>query len=221
MILITIVGLITINNSFGQDRMVVDKPFNGNTHYGRFSKHIDSLNDLPSNIQFNVKGYLNMILGTMNDSLIFSHGQIVDLENKFKTDSVTYGYAWIVPKYDLNFVLKDNTIGIISYYLQIRLDSYGQVLYTNWPKESHSEKMRFKSRIDIEQFALRQADKKGFDLNGYKVDFKYNEKLDKLCWVFKFPFKVEKNRKEYDAIEIPWNYIEIIDEYRTMTSIVH
>jgi hypothetical protein len=121
-ILILLIGLITINNSFGQDKMIVDEPFNGNTYYSGFSKQIDGLSDLPTVIQFNVNGYLRRILGTMSDSVTFSHGQIVDLENKFKEDSVTYGYGWIVPKYDLNFVLRDNSIGIRSYYLQIRLD---------------------------------------------------------------------------------------------------
>jgi len=220
-ILILFLGLIIINNSFGQDKMIVDKPFNGNTFYGGFSKQIDCLSDLPTVIQFNINGYLRRILGTMSDSVTFSHGQTVDLENKFKEDSVTYGYGWIVPKYDLNFVLRDNSIGIRSYYLQIRLDNYGQILYSNWPKESHSDKNRFNIRADVEEFALKQAEIKGFDTIDYKVDFKYNEKFDKLCWVFKFPLKIEKNRQEYDSFEIPWNNFEIIDEYRTMTLILH
>ncbi|MEZ5044722.1 MAG: hypothetical protein R2828_32800 [Saprospiraceae bacterium] len=220
-LLIVIIGLISINIAIGQDKMIVDKPFNGNTHYSRFSEHIDSLSILPPVIQFNLRGYLNRILGTMSDSVSFSHGQIVDLENKFKEDSVTYGYGWIVPKYDLNFILCDNSIGIRRYYLQIRLDKYGQILYANWPKEYHSDKNRFKNRSDIERFALKQAKIKGFELNDYKVDFKYNEKLDKLCWVFKFPVKIERNRQEYDALEIPWNYIEVIDEYKTVTSTVY
>ena len=47
-ILILFLGLIIINNSFGQDKMIVDKPFNGNTFYGGFSKQIDCLSDLPN-----------------------------------------------------------------------------------------------------------------------------------------------------------------------------
>lgn len=216
-----IVCLISINNSFGQDKMVIDKPFNGNTSYGQFSKHIDTLSDLPLVIQYNLKGYMERILGSINDSVTFSHGQIVDLEQKFKTDSITYGYSWIIPKYDLNFVLKDNSIGVLSYYLQIRLDKYGQILYSNWPKEHHSNKNLFKKRTDIENFALKQAGIRGFNTTDYKVDFKYNEKLDMLCWIFKFPLQIEKNRQEYNAFEIPWNFIEIIDEYKTMTSTVY
>ena len=112
----------------------------------------------------------------------------------------------------MNFVLKDNSIGIHNYCLQIRLDKYGQILYSNWPKESYSDKNRFKDRIDIERFALRQGKLKGFDINDYKVDFIYNKKFDELCWVFKFPLIIENNRQEYNVIEIPWNSIEIIDE---------
>ncbi len=53
-ILILFLGLITINNTFGQDKMIVDKPFNGYTYYGEFSKQIDCLSDLPTVIQFNI-----------------------------------------------------------------------------------------------------------------------------------------------------------------------
>ena len=220
-LLIAIFCLSSINNLFGQEKMVVNMPFSGNTYYGGFSKQVESLQELPTVIQFNLDGYIVRILGNMSDSLTFSHGQNIDLESKFKTDSVTYGYSWIVPKYDLNFILKDNSIGITSYYLQITLDKYGQILYSNYPKEKHSDKNRFKNRADIEKFALKQAEAKGFETTDYKVDLKYNEQLDKLCWVYKFPIKIEKNRQEYDVFEIPWNSIEIIEEYKISTSTVY
>lgn len=73
-----IICLISINDSFGQDKMIVDKPFNVNTSYSMFSEHIDSLSDLPAVIQFNLKGYIERILGSMSDSISFSHGQIYE-----------------------------------------------------------------------------------------------------------------------------------------------
>ena len=220
-LLIAIFCLSSINYLFGQEKMVIDMPFSGNTYYGKYSQEVESLSELPTVIQFNLDGYIVRILGVMSDSVTFSRGQIIDLDGKFRTDSVTYGYGWIVPKYDLHFSLKDNSIGIINYDLQIRLDRYGQILYSNYPKEKHSDKNRFKNRTDIEKFALKQAEAKGFETTDYKVDFKYNEQLDKLCWVFKFPIKIEKNRQEYDVFEIPWNSIEIIEEYQISTSTVY
>lgn len=90
---ILLICIISINNSFGQDKMIINKPFNGNTYYDGFSTKIDSLSKLPSLIRYNLQGYL------------------------------------IVPKYDLYFVLRDKSIGIRCYYLQVRLDNYGQILY--------------------------------------------------------------------------------------------
>lgn len=212
-LLIIIIGLFSINFSIAQDKMIVDQPMSGNTFYGGYSEQIDSLSTLPTVIQFNLQGYLYRILGSLSDSVSFSHGQIIDLENKFKKDSVTYRYHWIVPKYDLHFVLRDKSIGINNYYLQIRLDQYGQILFANWPKNNHSDKSLFKNRSEIERFALKQAEVRGFNLNNYNVDFKYNEELDKLCWVFEFPTIVKINIEEFKVLEIPWDNIEIVDEY--------
>ena len=200
--------------------MIVDKPFSGSTYYEGFSKHLDSISELPPMIKYNLEGYLNRILGSMKDSLRFSHGQIVDLKRYFAKDSSTFSCRWIVPKYDLIFLLKDNSIGIKSYYLKIRLDEYGQILNSNWPKERYSEKSRFKQRSEIEYFALRQAKSKKYNTDGYLVDLIYNAKLDKLCWVFQFPTLIETNKKQYNAFEIPWDMIEIVDEYDLLMSTV-
>lgn len=192
--------------------MVVDKPFNGNTYYEGFSKHIKTLEELPALIQYNLKGYTDKILGKISDSITYSHGQVIDLESKFKKDSAAYRSEWVIPKYDLNFLLSDNNLGIKSYYLQIRLDQYGQIIDCNWPKKGHGEKNLFKSRIEIENFAIKQARLKGFDTTQYIVDFRFNQKLDKLCWVFMFPIKIEENRKEYGILEVPWTSLEIVHD---------
>jgi hypothetical protein len=200
-------------SSRAQDKMIIDKSYNGNTFYGKFSVHISSMSETPSVIQFNVTGFLNKILSTMSSNVKFSHGQIVDLKGYFSKDSLTYSYGWAVPKYDLNFILQDTTIGIKNYYLQIRLDENGQILYANWPKEHYSDKNKFKSRTDIEQYALKKAKEKGFEINNYKVDLKYNEKLDKLCWVFIFPMDIGNNGKDSNVFEIDWKSLVTVDEY--------
>lgn len=209
--------VISLFQLTAQDKMIVDKPFNGNTYYGSCSEHINSISGLPSVIQYNIKGYLQRILGTMSDSVEFSHGQVVDLKKYFALDSATYEYGWIVPHYDVNFILRDNSIGIKSYYLQLSLDEFGQILQSNWPTNHYSDKSTFKSRSEIEKYALKEANYYGIRTDDYQVDLSYNQKLDILCWVFKFPLSVEPNRKEYYVYEIDWNSIEIIDEYNIMS----
>ena len=210
-----------INQLNAQEKMIIDKPCNGHTFYNNCSVQIDSFTNLPSLIQNNVTGYIKSILGTMSDSLKYSLGQVVDLKKYFSKDSITYGNNWIVPKYELNFVLQDNSIGIIHYCIEIRLDQYGQILYSNWPKKYYSDKTSFKSRASIEQFAIKQAVLKGFNIKDYLVDFKFNDKLDKLCWIFEFPISIESNNMEYNAFEIDWTIVDIVEEYYVKQSTVY
>jgi hypothetical protein len=208
-------GLFAHIYSFGQNKMIVDKPFCGTTYYGGYSKYIKTLTELPPRIQYNVKKYLENCLGSMVDSVQFLNGQLVDLNNYFKEDSTIYKYEWIVPKFDLNFILKDNSIGIKKYYIQVKLDNFGQLLFINWPKKHHSNKSKLENRLEIECYALKEAKLKGYNLINYEVDFDFNKKEDVLSWRFYFPIKIEKGYKEFDVIEISWNNIRIMDEYRS------
>ncbi len=203
-----------------QGKMIINAPFNGNTHYGGFSMHIDSISEIPTIIQSNVNGYLKQILGSMSDSLVFSHGQVIDLKEKFKQDSTVYRYEWIVPTYDLNFILRDNSIGIKKFYLQIHLDEYGQIIYSNWPRKHYSDKSEFKSLTDIEKFAILHAGLNGCHSDKYSVSLKYNEKFDKVCWAFKFPIKMNAYKKEYYVLEIDWKWVGVVDEYNQVTPLV-
>lgn len=115
--MIVLLSLSSLSYLSGQDKMWIDMPYSGNTHYGEFAKQVESISELPTVIQFNLNGYIERILGNMRDSVTFSHGQMVDLERFFKVDSVIYNFGWIVPKYDLHFTLKNKSVGIIKYYL--------------------------------------------------------------------------------------------------------
>lgn len=204
--------LTSAKYSFAQERMVINESYNGNVSY-RNSEYISSLTRLPSIIQYNLKRYIESMLGTLSDSMLFSHGQVVDLKEAYKSDTTLYRQEWISPKYDLNYILKDESIGIKKYYVQFKLDEYGQLLFCNWPRKRYSNKNLFKNRSEIEKFALTQAKMKGFNIKDFKVDLKYNSKLEELCWVFKFPISIEERRSSFDVFEIPWRYIAITDEY--------
>lgn len=206
---------------FSQDKMVIEKPFNGNTDYAGYSVHLNSVSELPDIILSNVQGHLNKLLGSMALNTHFSHGQVIDVKNYFKNDPIVHTRGWILPKYDLNFILQDHSIGIKSYYIQLRLDEYGQLLSVNWPRTGYSDKSKFESRHEIERIALMHADLRGFSLADYIVDLKYNQKHVKLCWVFKFPKKSESNNKAFHTIELDWKETDVVDEYTTVISTLH
>ena len=184
-ILIILFLSISIQKISAQNEMIVDMPYNGNTHYEN-SKFINSVSELPNIIQMNLNGFLQRIFGSKKDSISFSHGQIIDLDLFFKNDSLSYNRQWIVPKYDLNFIIQDNSIGIKRYYLQIKFDEYGQILDFNWPREAYSGILNFKPCSDIKAHAISYAKSKGYNTDNYLIGFGFNNKTDKLCWIFKF-----------------------------------
>ena len=154
----------------------------------------------------------------MKDGLKFSHGQIVNLEKYFSDNKETFNYGWVVPKYDLNFILQDSSIGIKNYYIQLRLDEYGQILACNWPKANYFNKTELKPRSEIEKFAIGEAQIKGITNFEYKVDFKYNLAFDKLCWIFKFPVVLPNNpRTHFEVFEVDWKSLDIIAQYQIVT----
>lgn len=133
-ILALLILLNCINGLSAQTGKTIDKK-GGSIYYGNYVKEIKSEKDLPENIQLNLNGYLNKILPTIIDSITFSHGQIIDLQKMFKDEPLTYKRLRIIPKYELTFSLKNKSIGIQNYNLEIALDEYGQILETNWPKK--------------------------------------------------------------------------------------
>lgn len=153
--LLMIMTLLTIciNSLTAQTQKTIDK-IGGSIYYGDYVKELKSENDLPKNIQSNLKGYLNKILPSITDSITFSHGQIIDLKRLFEKEPSTYNNFRIIPAYELSFYLRKKSIGVKNYYLEIGLDEYGQILETNWPKETFSFES-FKTLKEIETTALK------------------------------------------------------------------
>lgn len=94
-------------------QILVDQPFNGFTNYGKYSTIIETEGDLPNGIQTAIEEYLTVMFGDNVKNISFSHGQQVDLKGYFtETSNKSSTYHWLVPYYDLNYVLSDTTIGI-------------------------------------------------------------------------------------------------------------
>jgi len=195
--------------------MVVNKPIEVCTSYGDCSIVITSMDSIPPRNQHNINGYLRRIMGAMSKNLTFSFGQIVDVKEYFRSDSSTFDYEWVIPKYDIRFELRDLSLGIKCFCIKIDLDEYGQILSANWPKSKYSDKSKFLSRAKIESRALDIAKTKGYITKDYIVDFDYKVDFDRLCWIFMFPTTVNSENDEYNTIEIDWQNADNILEYKS------
>lgn len=203
-------------------QILVEQTFNGNTHYGQHAIVIESVAELPSQIQTALEAHLTDMLGSSAKNVTFSHGQNVDLRSFFsEPNREAFNYQWLVPSYDLNYVLSDTTLGIKSYYLQLRLDEYGQLLSTNWPRQGYSNKENFQLTNEIVKFALSQARSRGFLTSKYLTDLKYQSSSESFNWVFKFPKTLNADNKQWDVLEISFTLLKAVEEYSIKSSTVN
>nr|WP_321450553.1 hypothetical protein [uncultured Carboxylicivirga sp.] len=210
-IISTLTFLICVKQSYCQDKMVIDNYGVGSLVYGTETKPIYSLTELPSDLQINLKPYLKKILGNLSDSVSFGHGQL--------NDSITNTSNRSIPKYDLFYKLSYHSMGIKSYSLHIRIDEAGEITLTNWPTKGYNGKENLKPTEEIQQAALNFAAQKEYVTDNYKVDFMYNSKNDKLCWIFMFEDVRYRDPdiKSYFIIHIDWKTAQIIGEYKGKT----
>lgn len=93
----------------GQEKMIVqEEDFTAYT-YQSASKTVLSLNKLPQNIQNETKKLFDESFWDLKDSIHFVNAQIVDIISYLK-DGDPHKRHSVVPKYELNFYLKDASI---------------------------------------------------------------------------------------------------------------
>lgn len=194
----------------GQEKMVVHEEDWIAYNYQEASRTVLSLNKLPANIQKEAKTLINESLCEFKDSIHFINAQIVNIPSYLK-DGDPHKKHSIVPKYELNFYLRDTSIGIIRYNITLHLDDYGQILQINWPRQGSGSKKIFLSRGSIKEFALKEAERRKYNLDKYLVDFQYDRQFDRLCWEFSFLKKEMVGGAEYNFIIVPWDELVIID----------
>lgn len=218
-ILIPILTIICLTNLKGQ-QILVEQTFNGYTDYGQHAKVIESVTELPDQIQTALEAYITDMVGSNINNVAFSHGQNVDLKSYFcEPNRKASSYQWVVPAYDLNYVLSDTTLGIKSYYLQIRLDEYGQLLRANWPRKGYLNKGKVQSISKIVQFAVDQANSRGYLTSKYVSDLKFNSDSESLNWLFQFPETLNPDNKQFDVLEISLTSLRVVDEYTIIKTV--
>lgn len=194
----------------GQEKMIVHEEDWIAYNYQEASRTVLSLNKLPVNIQREVKKLIDESLWEFKDSIHFANAQIVNITSYLK-DGDPHKKHWVVPKYELNFYLKDTSISIIRYNITLNLDEYGQILQINWPRQGTGSKKMFLSRDSIKEFALKEAKRRKYNLDKYLVNFEYNGRFNRLCWEFSFFEKEMVGGSEYNFIKVPWDELVIID----------
>ncbi|WP_449435669.1 hypothetical protein [Pedobacter steynii] len=130
----------------GQEKMIVHEEDWIAYNYQEASRTVLSLNKLPVNIQREVKKLIAESLWEFKDSIHFVNAQIVNITSYLK-DGDPHKKHWVVPKYELNFYLKDTSISIIRYNITLNLDEYGQILQINWPRQGTGSKRCFFQEI--------------------------------------------------------------------------
>lgn len=151
-------------------------------------------------------------MGCIYDSITFSHGQIVNLKKYFRHDTAVYRREWVVAKYDLSFLIRDKSIGIKNYYLKIRMDEFGQIIFSNWPRHSFSDKQKLSQLNQIEKIALKIAGQKKYETQDYTVELEYEVRSDRLFWCFYFARELKENNKSYNVVLIDWSSQNIVDD---------
>ncbi len=208
-----VIALFFVSNfiSSAQDKMIIDQKvdkLHSLTKSVSYSNYIENLNDVPENIQDNLKNYINIILKNLNCQIEFKSGYISDLEGFFKEDPKTYDLGWIASKYQFVYRMSKPDIGIKCYFLKIDMDQFGQIIECNWPREWYKEPNKFIDRNEIEKTALNWAERNSSLIsNIYEIELEYNKCKKAMCWVFRFP----KSKTKFDVIEIDWTSNKIID----------
>ncbi|TDO24192.1 hypothetical protein [Pedobacter duraquae] len=204
--------LITIFwfSAVSQEKMIVHEEDWTAYTYQDASKTVLSFNKLPSSIQKEVKILMDESFWGLKDSIHFVNAQIVDVISYLK-DGDPHKRHSVVPKYELNFYLKDTSVGINRYNITLHLDDYGQILKLNWPRHGAGSTKMFLSRKAIQEFAFKEANTRHYNLNNFFVTFEYKETFDRLCWEFSFLVKELVGAAEYNFIVVPWDELTLIN----------
>lgn len=195
--------------SIAQSDIFVNQPFNGlpDNYLTHFTENsvIDSLNQLPINIQFEVKEILGNSMTDFVQNVKFVKGRIMNLKSDTNdSDSVSkkryiiiFEDTLIVPKYELYFELEDTTIGIIKYCFKLSLDNEGSVFFYEWPREKYNKRARFTNPQLVKNEAFKYAINKKYKTKRFFSEFRYDENLDVMCWAISFLQKKTGDDKEY------------------------
>lgn len=204
-----------------QSDIQVDQPFSGWTYYPHATRITDR-EAAPTNIREAADHHLKQRLGTFLDSVTFSHGQIIDLTRHFQKYSERNYPQYIVPAYDFQFKLSNQRIGLKRYYLNLKLDQYGQLLKFNWPTSGVQVKEEVLDRQDIKTFIMRSAQARVLNPHSFELSCQYRADINQLVWVFRFKsFAFLPRNNVRHTLEVPWKSLTISRKYEQEAVFLH
>lgn len=165
---VIITFLLTISVSYGQEGTREC----GSTHYSLYyiPTIINSLSDLPTNIQDSIKDHLLDKLGDeFYEMLIFESCLVIDYQEFVKQDPKVLDHRWHIPKYDLGFYICQKQAGIDYCCSRMTLDSNGIVIDSiKFPGfKMNPLSTTFSNFNQIK----KTAKKNGFNPEKYSIDF--------------------------------------------------
>jgi hypothetical protein len=205
----------------GKQFPLVNMPYKGSTVY-HYSKSVLSLSELPDFIQRDVDTILYRAFGDMSRKVQFSHGQIVDIDRTRRSGTHFYDYGWIMPAYDLVFMLRDTAIGINVYYFSLHLDQYGQVLKLEWPRSGYDrEYLLKKSHEHVAAIAIGYMRENKYSYTDYSTELVYDNRFGAICWRFIFS-ETDSTKGMYHRCRnllLDAKTNEVMDDYFTERSV--
>jgi hypothetical protein len=207
----------------GQSNIFVDNPFFGLASRDAEVKEIDSLNQVPNRIQLVVRQLFDSSLTDFVNNIFFIRGQILDLDKYYLTDSTPQvKYQFIMPKYELYFELRDTSINIKSYCIELSLDQYGQITRFEWPRENYNKRSEFARGNALKKIAENYAKSKHYKIKTCVYDLMFDESSQTIQWQFSFLQKSEGNiiahSEKYKTIAIDIKLKKVIGESETIST---
>jgi len=168
--------------------------------YSRCDTELDSLNQIPANIQEAARQAINKFAGKYAGCFYFDNGQVIDLpcyRGQFPNSKQS-------TRYDLRFYLSDSNLGIRKHITRMQIDSNGTILSFEFPHK-HFRKGRL---VHIEpllgsfEIARRYAVSSNWKADSVRANFQYDATSDGLSWQFDFLQASKPNTDTYRSVLI-------------------
>ena len=190
--------ICTLSQGQTKESVFIDEPFFGLASRDAEVKEIDSLNQLPVRIQRVIRQLIDSSLTDFANNVYFMRGQILDIEKFYLSDSTPQvKYQFIMPKYELYFELRDPSISIKSYCIDLSLDQYGQITRFDWPRENYNKRNEIKNGNALKKIAETYAKSKRYKTETCIYDLMVDENSPTIQWQFSFLQKSEGNESSH------------------------
>lgn len=173
--------------------------------------------ELPERIKEITSDFIRNRFGEYSNRISFVHAQIFILDSIFKPDLKELKEKNIVvnpvPYYDLNYSFRDSCLGISQYWINIGIDSYGQVISCNFPYFGNSGR-KINSIQSVKEFSdsVIVNLNRDFIKEEYKIELKYSTNDDILMWRICYPQSETSESKNYHCLLINAHYDLLIRE---------